>query len=126
MTVLTFGTFDGLHEGHFFLFQEAKKLGDNLLVVAARDSYIRQQKNRAPRLSESERLSALRAVPEVDQALLADDWPNDDPYRLLRDLDFDVLVLGHDQQPGEEELVKILAKISKQNTKIIRLDKKEV
>src|SRR3989344_5438626 len=38
-TVMVFGTFDILHVGHLDFFKQARKLGDYLLVVVARDVY---------------------------------------------------------------------------------------
>jgi len=37
MLVMTFGTFDRFHPGHEYYLREAKKLGDSLLTVIARD-----------------------------------------------------------------------------------------
>ncbi|HLC71304.1 MAG TPA: adenylyltransferase/cytidyltransferase family protein, partial [Candidatus Nanoarchaeia archaeon] len=36
-TVMCFGTFDILHPGHLHYLQQAKKYGDYLMVVIARD-----------------------------------------------------------------------------------------
>ena len=41
---MLFGTFDGLHEGHFDLFRQAKKYGDYLVVVVARDVNVKKIK----------------------------------------------------------------------------------
>ena len=38
--VLAFGTFDILHNGHSFALKTAKKLGDHLTVILARDATI--------------------------------------------------------------------------------------
>ena len=35
--VMCAGTFDIVHPGHLYFFSEAKKLGDKLIVVVARD-----------------------------------------------------------------------------------------
>ena len=58
-TVLVFGTFDGLHEGHQFFLKKARALGDRLVVVVARDVSVIALKGRSARLHEQERWLAL-------------------------------------------------------------------
>ena len=43
--VMATGTFDLLHMGHIYYLKEAKKLGDILSVVVARDSTVRKLKH---------------------------------------------------------------------------------
>jgi len=40
--VMVFGTFDGIHEGAFGSFLAAKKYGDYLVVVVARDKMLKK------------------------------------------------------------------------------------
>ena len=42
-TVMTFGTFDLAHPGHIFYLNEAKKLGDKLITVIARDANLKKR-----------------------------------------------------------------------------------
>ena len=44
VTVMAFGTFDVLHPGHHFYLEQARKLGDNLVVVVARDANVKKLK----------------------------------------------------------------------------------
>ncbi len=37
ITVMTFGTFDMFHPGHEYYLSEARKLGDTLITIVARD-----------------------------------------------------------------------------------------
>jgi FAD synthetase len=39
-TVMTFGTFDRLHPGHEYYLSEARKYGDCLITVVARDKTV--------------------------------------------------------------------------------------
>lgn len=117
--VLVFGTFDPLHPGHEYLFEEAKKVGDYLVVVVARDATIQQQKNRQHHMSQQERLDAVMKASHVDEVLLGDESP--DSYELLKNLYFDTLVLGYDQRPSDEEVEEILRSIGKSEVKIVRL-----
>ena len=43
--VMATGTFDLLHMGHIYFLKEAKKLGDKLIVIVARDSTVRKMKH---------------------------------------------------------------------------------
>jgi FAD synthetase len=42
--VMTFGTFDLLHPGHLHYLSEAKKLGDYLITIVARDATVERLK----------------------------------------------------------------------------------
>lgn len=117
--VVLFGTFDPLHRGHEFLFSEAKKLGDYLIVVVSRDRVIQREKNRVHNMPEQKRLQAVREHSDVDEAVLGDEDPGD--YVLLKNLDFDVIALGYDQKPTNEEVWNILGEIGKPNVKFVRL-----
>jgi 3',5'-nucleoside bisphosphate phosphatase len=121
MHVIAFGTFDSLHQGHHYFFRQARSLGDNLTVVVARDSWIRGQKLRQPREHEAARLQQVRAQPEVDEAMLGDEWPSADPYRLLGSLTFDIVALGYDQQPAAEVVRAELRRRGKGYIRIERL-----
>ncbi len=113
--VMVFGTFDILHPGHLYLFGEAKKLGDHLIAVVARDSTVEKMKHRKPHNSENARLEKVRECKDVDEALLGD---SDDYYRVIESYEPDVICLGYDQHSAiekslQDELLKrgITAKI---------------
>jgi FAD synthetase len=119
--VLVFGTFDPLHRGHMSFFRQAKAKGNELWVVVTRDSALRFLKKREPRQNEDKRLQILKGLPEVSGAQLGDEWPVDDPFRLLGEMEFDVIALGYDQEPGEEEVKRELFKRGKEGVEVIRL-----
>lgn len=118
-TALVFGTFDPIHPGHEYVFREAKKLGDRLVVVVARDATIQKEKNREHHMSEQDRVTAVKSLADIDEALLGDESP--DSYELLLKLDFTTLVLGYDQRPSDEEVWAILSSIGKPNVAVVRL-----
>ncbi len=120
-TVVVFGTFDPLHDGHRAFLAEAAELGDTLIVVAARDSYIQHVKGRAPRMLAPARQAALAAQPGVTEVVWGDEWPSAEPYRLLRDLRFDVLALGYDQEPADEVVQGLLRQFGKDEVQVVRL-----
>lgn len=121
MRVIAFGTFDQLHPGHQHFFRQAKALGSKLVVVVARDSWIRESKKREPREREEVRRERVAERPEVNAALLGDEWPCDDPYRLLSMLEFDVVALGYDQEPANEVVRRELNQRGKEQVKVVRL-----
>ncbi|MBS3101431.1 adenylyltransferase/cytidyltransferase family protein, partial [Candidatus Woesearchaeota archaeon] len=68
--VMCAGTFDIIHPGHLFYLSEAKKYGDKLVVVVARDNTSEKFKGRKPAHNERERLEAVRTLEIVDEAVL--------------------------------------------------------
>ena len=46
--VMCAGTFDIIHPGHLYYLSEAKKYGDNLVVVVARDETSKDFKGKKP------------------------------------------------------------------------------
>ncbi len=115
--VLIFGTFDGLHPGHFNFFEQAKKYGDYLIVVVARDKTVKRIKNRFPSRNEMERLRTLQGCKLINEARLG--YENN-PYRIIREINPDVICLGYDQKTFTENLPKELEKM-KLATKIYKM-----
>ncbi len=100
---MVFGSFDPLHEGHRSLFRQARRHGDELVVVLALDSSIRRLKGRAPFQLEEERLERVKAEPLVDEAVLGD---AEDFLKVVGRFKPDVLLLGYDQEVYEEEVLR--------------------
>ena len=69
-TVMAFGTFDVLHPGHIAYLEQAKRMGDRLVVVVARDSSVAIIKGRRPIFGEKERLEIVSSLRVVDKAVL--------------------------------------------------------
>ncbi len=102
--VLVAGTFDILHPGHVYLLREAWKRG-RVHVIVARDSTVERLKGRRPIVPEQQRLEVVRSVRYVANARLGD------PVDMLRPVveeKPDVILLGPDQWPNEEELARML------------------
>ncbi len=115
--VMVFGTFDVLHKGHLFLFLEAKKHDDFLIVIVACDKTTHKVKGHKTTFSEEKRLKAVQSVPEVNFAALGH---TGDVYRVLEEYSPDVICLGYDQQAFTDKLQDELKK-RKITAKIIRL-----
>ena len=67
VTVAVSGGFDPVHIGHVRMFQEARKLGDKLVVILNNDNWLRKKKGFAfmPELERKEIIEALVGVDEV-------------------------------------------------------------
>lgn len=96
-TVLVAGTFDFLHSGHVSFFGQAKRYGDHLTVIVARDSTVKKIKGRAPIHHEKERLALVKSIRIVDRAVLGD---RTDPYKVIARLRPQIICLGYDQTHG--------------------------
>jgi FAD synthetase len=94
--VVVTGTFDGLHPGHRFLFRQARKLGDRLTVVVARDATVLQVKGRLPDHQQNIRRRHVAAHPVVDRAIIG--LPGKDKLRIIQKLQPNIIALGYDQR----------------------------
>lgn len=115
--VLVFGTFDGLHRGHISFFEQAKKLGDYLAVVVARDVTVNEVKGHFPKRSELLRLRAVRQCKLVNEAVLGNIG---NPYEIIKKIKPDIIGLGYDQQTFTENLTEAL-RTAGIGAKVIRL-----
>ncbi|RLF50358.1 MAG: FAD synthase [Thermoplasmata archaeon] len=114
--VMATGTFDLLHLGHIYFLKEAKKLGDELVVVVATDATVRKLKHE-PVNPEHVRLSLIKELKMVDKAYLGYE---DDMYKIVEEVKPDIIALGFDQIHDEN---KIKAELKKRNinAEVVRL-----
>ena len=92
--VFTNGCFDLLHIGHVRYLEEAKALGDVLVVGVNSDASVRKLKGpKRPILPEAERAEILSGLGCVDYITLFDEI---DPLKLITSLRPNVLVKGGD------------------------------
>ena len=92
--VFTNGVFDLLHVGHLRYLQQARALGDALIVGLNSDRSVRLVKGPArPITAEAERAEILEALACVDGVVIFDE-PT--PHDLIEALQPDVLVKGAD------------------------------
>lgn len=89
--VLTMGTFDFIHIGHFLYLEKAKNSGDILIVGVDSDKKVKERKGPdRPIVSEAERVQMLTHVRHVDIVVLKN---HDDPkWHLIKTIKPDVLV----------------------------------
>jgi len=97
--IMTNGCFDVLHAGHVAYLEEAKSLGDRLIVAVNDDDSVRRLKG------ESRPINALQDRLLVLAGLAAVDWvvpfSEDTPAALIARVLPDVLVKGGDYKPEE-------------------------
>lgn len=92
--VMTNGCFDILHKGHVTYLQQAKKLGDILIVAVNSDRSVQALKGPTrPVVKEDGRMAVLAALGCVDYVVRFDE---DTPRRLISKILPDVLVKGGD------------------------------
>lgn len=95
--VITVGVFDYFHLGHLRLFENAKKLGDYLIVAVQDGDCILKTKPDAKILYTTEqRVDLVRALRVVDEVIVYRDVDV-----TLPTVDFDIFAIGGDQtHPG--------------------------
>ena len=97
--IMTNGCFDVLHAGHVAYLEEAKSLGDRLIVAVNDDDSVRRLKG------ETRPVNALEDRMLVLAGLAAVDWvvpfSEDTPARLIEAVLPDVLVKGGDYKPDD-------------------------
>jgi FAD synthetase len=116
--VMASGTFDLLHLGHIYYLKEAKKLGDELIVVVACDTTVRKLKHE-PVTPQEMRVAIVRELKMVDRAVLGDEA---DMYAVVHRIQPDIIALGYDQIHDEKKISLELKK-RRIDSRIVRLQK---
>ncbi|MBI2135316.1 D-glycero-beta-D-manno-heptose 1-phosphate adenylyltransferase [Candidatus Woesearchaeota archaeon] len=112
--VTTNGVFDILHIGHIRYLQQAKKLGDALIVAVNSDSSVKKIKDpRRPLNNESDRAEALAALQCVDYVTI---FSEENPVKILDVIKPNIHVKG-----GDYKIEKIIEKeiVEKNNGKVV-------
>ena len=92
--VITYGTYDLLHQGHINLLRRAKELGDWLIVGVTNDSFDRERGKLNVRNNVLERVEAVKATGLADQIIIEDyvGQKIDD----IQKYDVDIFAIGSD------------------------------
>lgn len=97
--VFTNGCFDILHSGHVSYLNEAKSLGDVLIIGLNSDESVRRIKGpERPINKELDRKFLLENLRAVDVVEL---FAEDTPYELIKEIRPDILVKGGDWRPDQ-------------------------
>lgn len=92
--VFTNGCYDLLHPGHIRLLEQARSLGDLLILALNTDASVQRYKGpRRPLLDQDERVAIALALEAVDAVTLFDE---DTPRELIAAVLPDVLIKGAD------------------------------
>src|SRR3989338_1978491 len=86
IVVAVSGGFDPLHVGHVRLFQEAKKLGDKLVVILNNDNWLRTKKGYTF-MPQEERKEIIEVLECVDAVVFTEHAPNDPDRSVCRALE---------------------------------------
>lgn len=92
--VITYGTYDLLHQGHINLLRRAKELGDYLIVGVTSDSFDRGRGKLNVRNNVLERVDAVKATGYADEVIIEDYLGQkiDD----IQKYDVDIFAIGSD------------------------------
>ncbi len=104
--VMATGVFDLLHPGHLYFLEQARQLGDELVVVVARDQTARRLKHE-PYVPEHIRREMVEALKPVDRAVLGS---TTDIYETVVQERPQIIALGHDQRWDEHEIERECAR----------------
>ncbi len=92
--VFTNGCFDILHAGHVDIFQQARNLGDALVVAVNSDISIKKIKGeKRPVVPQVQRMQVLAALEAIDYVVIFDE---ENPFKIIKEIQPDILVKGGD------------------------------
>lgn len=98
--VLCHGVFDLVHPGHIIHFEEAKKMGDILVVSVTAAKYVRKGPGR-PYFDDEMRLKFLSAIECIDYVMLSEGYTVDD---IIEVLEPDLYVKGEEYARAEDDI----------------------
>jgi len=102
--VMASGVFDIIHTGHISYLEQAKAMGDELIVVVACDDTVRKSKHE-PITPEKMRVRIVDSLKPVDRAILGKEG---DIFSVVREISPHIIVLGFDQTFKENDMKKRL------------------
>lgn len=100
-TVLTLGTFDGLHVGHLELLRWCREMGTTI-VALNRDGFVQRYKGRSPIHPYANRAEMLRASRFVDAVVC--NAGDEDSKPAIEVVAPDVIAIGDDWAPPMDYL----------------------
>ena len=101
--VITYGTFDTFHYGHFFLLERAKALVNHLTVCISTDEFNKNQKGKIAKLNFSERVRIIKSLKFVDDIYPEKSW--DQKISDIKNFNISIFAIGDDWQ-GKFEFLK--------------------
>ncbi len=104
--VVCAGTFDHLHPGHVAFLKQAKAIGDELIVIVARDETVKRIKGFLPTHDERQRRNNVEDTHIPDLVVLGN--LDTDLFYILDELEPDIVALGYDQRVLESDITRRL------------------
>ena len=116
--VMVFGTFDIFHKGHENFLRQAKRYGDYLIAVIARDRTVEIVKGKSSRYSEKYRQQRVRDSGLADEVILG---RLGNKCAVIEKYRPDVICLGYDQASFVDNLTQFLFSSGLKNVEVKRL-----
>jgi|TARA_B110000014_G_scaffold225220_1_gene183854 cytidyltransferase-like protein len=107
--VLAGGVFDIIHPGHIHTLNEAKKLGDFLVVVIATDTTVMKMKKRKPLHNAQARQELVSSLSMVDLCIIGNE---EDIFKTVDLIKPQIIALGYDQIHQEKFITDGCRKIN--------------
>ena len=101
--VITYGTFDLFHAGHYRLLKRAKALGDYLVVALSTDEFNWNMKQKKCYFSYEQRKELLEAIRYVDLVIPEENW--EQKVSDVKEYHIDTFVIGDDWE-GKFDFLK--------------------
>ncbi len=114
------GVFDLLHAGHLHYVEQAKSLGDELIVVVAHDDTVRKQKHE-PVTNQELRRRMVEGLKPVDKAIVGNP-PSEPIFDILNIVKPDVIALGYDQKHSRDSIKSGLDNNGWSQVEVIRVE----
>ncbi len=118
--VVGVGIFDLLHAGHLHYVEQAKSLGEELVVVIAHDETVRKQKHE-PVTGQDLRRRMVEGLKPVDQAIIGNP-PGVPIFEILKQIDPDLIALGYDQKHSIDAIRKGLDQHGFEHVEVTRVE----
>jgi D-beta-D-heptose 7-phosphate kinase/D-beta-D-heptose 1-phosphate adenosyltransferase len=109
ITVAVSGGFDPVHIGHIEMMQEAKALGDKLVVILNNDNWLKKKKGFAF-MDEKERRAIIEAIRYVDEVVITSHPENPGDMSVCAELEKikpDIFANGGDRKPDGDPIPEV-------------------
>ncbi|MCE5194461.1 MAG: FAD synthase [Nitrospiraceae bacterium] len=97
--VVCAGTFDHLHAGHIDFLRQARSLGNELIVIVARDENVKRIKKILPGSDENKRKEGVTKTGIAEKVILGS--IDKDIFAIIGEINPNIIALGYDQRVSE-------------------------
>ena len=118
--VMAVGVFDLLHAGHLHYLEQAKMLGEELVVVVAHDDTVRSRKHE-PITNQELRKRMVEGLKPVDKAMVGNP-PSTPIFDILAEVNPDIIALGYDQKHSIDAIKEGLAAHGHSEVQVLRVE----